>query len=59
MEALANKEMRVMMQGAFVLTAASFVAKLLSAIYRVPYQTLRVMKAFMCISRFIQFMVLP
>ena len=38
MEALANKEMRVMMQGAFVLTAASFVAKLLSAIYRVPYQ---------------------
>ena len=26
------------MQGAFVLTAASFVAKLLSAIYRVPYQ---------------------
>ncbi|OJG61248.1 hypothetical protein RV07_GL001982 [Enterococcus malodoratus] len=38
MEALANKEMRVMMQGAFVLTAASFVAKLLSAVYRVPYQ---------------------
>lgn len=38
MAALANKEMRVMMQGAFVLTAASFVAKLLSAIYRVPYQ---------------------
>ena len=37
-EALANKEMRVMMQGVFVLTAASFVAKLLSAIYRVPYQ---------------------
>ncbi|MGG5371179.1 putative polysaccharide biosynthesis protein [Enterococcus sp. AZ196] len=26
------------MQGAFVLTAASFVAKLLSAVYRVPYQ---------------------
>lgn len=38
METLANKEMRVMMQGAFVLTAASFVAKLLSAVYRVPYQ---------------------
>ncbi|OJG42455.1 polysaccharide biosynthesis protein [Enterococcus gilvus] len=37
-EALANKEMRVMMQGAFVLTAASFIAKLLSAVYRVPYQ---------------------
>ena len=30
--------MRVMMQGAFVLTAASFIAKLLSAVYRVPYQ---------------------
>ena len=29
-----------MMQGAFVLTAASFIAKLLSAIYRVPYQNL-------------------
>lgn len=37
---LANKEMKVMMQGAFVLTAASFVAKILSAIYRVPYQNL-------------------
>jgi len=37
-ETLANKEMRVMMQGAFVLTAASFIAKLLSAVYRVPYQ---------------------
>lgn len=35
---MANKEMRVMMQGAFVLTAASFIAKLLSAVYRVPYQ---------------------
>ena len=30
--------MKVMMQGAFILTAASFVAKLLSAVYRVPYQ---------------------
>lgn len=40
MKALANKEMKVMMQGAFVLTAASFIAKLLSAIYRVPYQNL-------------------
>ncbi|MEO1768582.1 PST family polysaccharide transporter [Enterococcus sp. 665A] len=38
--ALANKEMKVMMRGAFVLTAASFVAKILSAIYRVPYQNL-------------------
>lgn len=28
------------MRGAFVLTAASFVAKILSAIYRVPYQNL-------------------
>ncbi|WP_146624192.1 putative polysaccharide biosynthesis protein [Enterococcus florum] len=28
------------MQGAFVLTAASFIAKLLSAVYRVPYQNL-------------------
>lgn len=29
-----------MMRGAFVLTAASFVAKILSAVYRVPYQNL-------------------
>lgn len=40
MAALANKEMKVMMRGAVVLTAASFVAKLLSAVYRVPYQNL-------------------
>lgn len=32
--------MKVMMRGAFILTAASFVAKILSAIYRVPYQNL-------------------
>ncbi len=38
MTALANKELKVMMRGAFVLTAASFIAKLLSAVYRVPYQ---------------------
>ena len=35
---MAQKEMQRMMQGAFILTAASFVAKLLSAIYRVPFQ---------------------
>lgn len=35
---MAHKELRVMMQGAFILTVASFVAKLLSAVYRVPYQ---------------------
>jgi PST family polysaccharide transporter len=33
-----QKEMRTMMQGAFVLTVASFVAKVLSAFYRVPFQ---------------------
>lgn len=32
--------MRAMMQGAFVLTFASFIAKLLSAFYRVPFQNL-------------------
>ncbi|KAF1295260.1 polysaccharide biosynthesis protein [Enterococcus sp. JM4C] len=35
---MAQKEMRKMMQGAVVLTIASFIAKLLSAIYRVPFQ---------------------
>lgn len=40
MVALVNKDMKNMMQGAFILTLASFVAKILSAIYRVPYQNL-------------------
>lgn len=35
---MAQKEMRTMMQGAFVLTVASFIAKVLSAFYRVPFQ---------------------
>ena len=33
-------KMKSVMQGALVLTAASFVAKLLSAVYRVPFQNL-------------------
>lgn len=37
---MVHKEMRAMMQGAFVLTVASFIAKLLSAFYRVPFQNL-------------------
>lgn len=37
---MAHKEMRAMMQGAFVLTLASFIAKVLSAFYRVPFQNL-------------------
>jgi PST family polysaccharide transporter len=32
--------MQRMMKGAFVLTLASFIAKLLSAVYRVPFQNL-------------------
>lgn len=37
---MAKNRMKSMMQGAFALTIASFVAKLLSAIYRVPFQNL-------------------
>ena len=37
---MAHKEMRAMMHGAFVLTIASFIAKLLSAFYRVPFQNI-------------------
>ena len=33
-----TKEMQRMMQGAVVLTIASFIAKVLSAFYRVPFQ---------------------
>lgn len=32
--------MRRVMQGAFVLTIASFIAKVLSALYRIPLQNL-------------------
>ncbi|EOK12341.1 polysaccharide biosynthesis protein [Enterococcus faecium EnGen0371] len=35
-----HKEMRRVMQGAFVLTIASFIAKVLSALYRIPLQNL-------------------
>ncbi|KAF1304476.1 MULTISPECIES: putative polysaccharide biosynthesis protein [Enterococcus] len=35
---MAKNQMKTVMQGAFVLTLASFVAKLLSAVYRVPFQ---------------------
>ena len=48
---MAQKEMQRMMQGAVVLTIASFIAKVLSAFYRVPFQ-----KDFTCISKFIQSM---
>ncbi|MGL4694620.1 putative polysaccharide biosynthesis protein [Enterococcus larvae] len=37
---MAQKELRTMLQGALVLTVASFIAKLLSAVYRVPFQNL-------------------
>lgn len=37
---MAHKEMKTMMQGALVLTIASFIAKVLSAVYRVPFQNL-------------------
>lgn len=35
-----NKKMKTVMQGAFILTIASLVAKVLSAIYRIPLQNL-------------------
>lgn len=37
---MAHKEMKTMMRGALVLTIASFVAKILSAVYRVPFQNI-------------------
>ncbi|MGM9903643.1 polysaccharide biosynthesis protein [Enterococcus sp. 10A9_DIV0425] len=35
-----HKEMRRVMHGAFILTVASFIAKILSALYRIPLQNL-------------------
>ncbi|MEL5941172.1 oligosaccharide flippase family protein, partial [Tetragenococcus halophilus] len=32
--------MKTMMEGAFILTIASFIAKVLSAIYRIPFQNI-------------------
>ncbi|MDT2757573.1 polysaccharide biosynthesis protein [Enterococcus asini] len=37
---MAQTKMKTVMQGAFILTMASFAAKLLSAVYRVPFQNL-------------------
>lgn len=37
---MGQNQMKTIMQGAFILTLASFVAKLLSAVYRVPFQNL-------------------
>ncbi|GEQ50392.1 polysaccharide biosynthesis protein [Tetragenococcus koreensis] len=37
---MARNQMKTMMEGAVVLTVASFIAKLLSAIYRVPFQNI-------------------
>lgn len=37
---MAQKELRSMLQGALIMTIASFIAKLLSAVYRVPFQNL-------------------
>ena len=37
---MARNQMQRMMKGAFVLTLASFIAKLLSAVYRVTFQNL-------------------
>ncbi|MDN6625969.1 MAG: oligosaccharide flippase family protein, partial [Pisciglobus halotolerans] len=37
---MSNREIKKMMNGALLLTAASFIAKLLSAVYRVPFQNL-------------------
>ena len=50
--------MRQVMHGAFVLTLASFIAKVLSALYRIPLQNLVGDEGFMFINKFILFMVL-
>ena len=41
--------MRKVMQGAFVLTLASFIAKVLSALYRIPLQNLVGDEGFLCL----------
>lgn len=45
--------MKSYMKGALLLTIASLIVKVLSAIYRVPFQNMVGDQGFMCISRFI------
>ena len=51
-----KQPLKSMMHGAFVLTIAAFIAKILSAVYRVPLQNLVGTKDFMFTNRSIRFM---
>ena len=51
-----KSQLKRTMEGAFILTIASFIAKVLSAVYRVPFQNLVGDEGFSSISKSIQSM---
>ncbi|WP_225353249.1 hypothetical protein [Secundilactobacillus paracollinoides] len=50
-----ERNMRTIMQGAILLSVASLIAKILSAVYRVPFQNMVGNTDFTCISKFIPY----
>ena len=55
---MGNHNVNTTLQGALILSVAAFVAKLLSAVYRVPFQNMVGILDFMCISKCIHSMAL-
>ena len=51
-----KSQLKRTMEGAFIFNVASFIAKVLSAVYRVPLKTKLVTKGFTSISKSIQSM---
>lgn len=52
-----NQGMNKMLKGSMLLTISSFIVKLLSAVYKVPFQNLTGDEGFMFISKFTLFTV--
>lgn len=51
-----NEQVKKTMKGALILSIASLIAKILSAVYRIPLKILLVILVFMSISRSIRSM---
>ena len=51
-----NEQVKKTMKGALILSIASLIAKILSAVYRIPFENIVGNTGFMSISRSIRFM---
>lgn len=51
-----NQQMKHLMRGAWILSLSSLIAKILSAVYRVPFRIWLATLGFTPISKFIRFM---